>query len=81
MDRTPVKARKDQVHVVHPDPPVKKEILAEAIVRIGESMEKLRKSGMNRKAIVALVKDDTGISKAQIETVLDSLELLRRNCT
>jgi len=61
--------------------PVAKEVLAQAIVRISESLTTLRKSGLNRPAIVALVKDDTGIPKSTIATVLDSLEHLRRNYT
>lgn len=63
------------------DPPIGKDVLASAIVRISESLERLRKSGVNRVAIVALVKDDTGIPKSTINQVLDSLEHLKRNYT
>lgn len=63
------------------DPPIGKDVLASAIVRISESLERLRKSGVNRVAIVALVKDDIGIPKSTINQVLDSLEHLKRNYT
>jgi len=73
MARTPtVKVIQDLDNIIP------KEILAQAIVRISDSMEKLRKSGLNDKAIIALVKDDTSFSKATIKTVLDSLQHLRR---
>jgi hypothetical protein len=53
------------------------EILAEAVVRIGENMEKLEKSGLNRRGVIALVYDYTKIPKRDIEAVLDSLSKLR----
>lgn len=57
--------------------PESKEILAEAIIRIGEAMKKLSDSGLNRKAIVALIQDQTKLGKGDIETVLDALQRLR----
>lgn len=59
------------------DKPETREILAEAIVRIGESMEKLSSSGLNKKAIIALIQDDTKLGKGCIETVLESLTRLK----
>lgn len=58
------------------DKPETTEILAEAIVRIGESMEKLNRNGLNRKAIVVLLKEETGLGKGVIETVLDAMPRL-----
>jgi hypothetical protein len=70
---------KERVKVINDkETPVPKEILAEAIVRISESMVKLHKSGLNEKAVIALVKDYTGYSKAMIKIVLDSLADLKR---
>lgn len=60
------------------DKPVPKEILADAIVRVSDSLTKLRKSGLNEKAIIALVKDDTGESKETIKRVLFSLDYLKK---
>lgn len=57
--------------------PESKEVLAEAIIRISESMEELAASGLNRKAIIALINDDTKLGKGCIETVLDSLTRLK----
>jgi hypothetical protein len=60
--------------------PVEREVLATAIVRISESVQRLRKSGLNEKAIVALIKDgSTGLSKGQIKTVLECLDSLARD--
>lgn len=66
-----------RVHVVKSDPPESTEILAEAIVRIGEAAEKLNASGLNRKAIVLLLHDATKVGKKDIETILDALPRLR----
>lgn len=71
---------KPMVEVVQrPESEVPKEILAEAIVRISKDMAKLHESGLNRKAVVALIKDSTGYTKQAIETVLNSLAELRAN--
>ena len=57
--------------------PESTEILAEAVIRIGDNMEKLQKSGLNRRAVIALVYDYTKIPKRDIETVIDSLAKLK----
>lgn len=59
------------------DNPESTEILAEAIVRIGEAMDKLNKSGLNRNAIIVLIHDATKLPKRDIRIVLDSLSRLR----
>lgn len=53
------------------------EILAEAIVRIGNAMQKLNASGLNRRAIVTLIQDQTRLGKTDIELVLNSLATLK----
>ncbi len=71
--------KNEKVKVVQDDAaPVEKEVLAQAIVDISAALKKLRASGLNERAILALVKDDTGISKAEVKRVLDSLAGLRR---
>ena len=57
--------------------PESKEILAEAIVRIGDAFAKLQESGLNREAIVVLIQDATKISKRDINEVLNALNKLR----
>lgn len=59
------------------DKPEPTEILAEAVIRIGENMEKLQKSGLNNRAIIALVYDYTKIPKRDIEAVIGSLAKLK----
>ncbi len=65
------------VRVVKSDPPESKEILAEAIVRLGDSVRKLDESGLNHKAIVLLLQDATKLPKRDIELVLSSIPRLK----
>lgn len=57
--------------------PVSTEILAEAIVRIGQAFADLQKNGLNKKAIVILIQAETKLSQRDITTVLDALPRLR----
>lgn len=59
------------------DKPESTEILAEAIVRIGEGFNKLNKSGLNKRAIAVLIQAETKLSMKAIGTVLDALPRLR----
>lgn len=69
---------KNQIKIVkNEEKPEPTEILAEAVIRIGENMAKLEESGLNRRAIVALVYDYTKLPKRDIELVLDSLSKLK----
>jgi hypothetical protein len=61
--------------------PVEKEVLATAIVSISDAVKKLYDSGLNRRAVVALLADSTKLGKGTIETVLDSLLDLRKTYT
>lgn len=65
--------KKQKVVVVQPEHPVKREILAEAIIRISDSIRKLCDGGINRKAVTVLLKHSTGLTMGQIENVLDSI--------
>lgn len=57
--------------------PESKEILAAAIVRISESMEKLLASGINTKAIIVLIHHETKIPQKDIKAVLDAMNRLK----
>ena len=61
--------------------PVEKEVLAAAILQISGAVLKLNKSGLNRKAVVALIKDDTGLGKGTVECVLASIQDLQKKYT
>ena len=66
-----------------PVPPGSEEgkILAVTIERVSEAMGRLIKSGLNRRAIVVLVRDTSGVGISEIERVLDALEgLAKRYC-
>ena len=53
------------------------EVLAEAVIRISENLQKLEKSGLNKRAIVVLVHDYTKVAKRDIELILESLAVLK----
>jgi hypothetical protein len=59
--------------------PVPAEILAQAILDMGKAMKLLTKSRLKRDALVVLIKDKTGITKIDINRVLDSLESLEKD--
>ena len=54
---------------------------AETIRKVSAGMQKLRASGLNRQAIVALLQDQTGCQKTDINRVLDGLGELARQYT
>lgn len=55
--------------------------LSVEIKKISESLTKLHASGLNERGIVALVHDDTGVSKRTITDVLNSLRVLKSRYT
>lgn len=57
--------------------PESREVLAESIIRISTSLEALRQSGLNERAIIALVHDECKLSKGDIKTVIESLAKLK----
>jgi hypothetical protein len=60
---------------------ITKEVLASSIVQIGDTVKKLYDIGLNRRAVVALIADDTKLGKGTIEAVLDSLISFRNTYT
>lgn len=63
--------------VKNAETPEPKEILAEAIVRIGENFERLKQSGLNEDAIVILIHDYSKVPKKDIRIVLNNLRLMK----
>jgi len=59
--------------------PVAAEVLATAIIDISDAMKKLNASGLKRRALVALIHDQSKIGKREIEIVLNNLESLRQD--
>ena len=60
---------------------VPKSVLATAILQISGAVKDLEKTGLNRRAVVALLADDTKLGKGTINTVLNSLGDLAKNYT
>ena len=54
------------------------EIIAQSIVKIAKSMEAIGKTRLTRKALVALIYDQSKISKRTIELVLNNLEAMEQ---
>jgi len=50
--------------------------LAEAIRKIDKAVKTLVESGLNRKALVVLLHEETGVARRDINGVLDGLENL-----
>ena len=67
-----------RISVKKSESPESKVVLASAIVNIGNAAKKLGDSGLNEKAIIALLHDATKLPKRDIKTVLDSLKQLER---
>lgn len=65
--------------IVKSDPPESTEILAEAVVKISEGMDKLinNDKGLKRETIVLLLHDATKVKKSDIKKILDALPRLR----
>jgi hypothetical protein len=76
------KSKAPLVEVVNDElDPVTPKVLAKAIISISFSMKKLLKSGLNRRAVIALIQDTTKLGKNEISRVLDSLDDLARMYT
>lgn len=59
------------------DKPESKEVLASAIVKIGDAMDSLLKSGINRRAIVVLIQHETKLPMRSINDVIDAMKQLK----
>lgn len=69
--------------VVQQDPEnvIEQPVLAEAIIAMSKSMDKLLYNKLNRKAIITLVASDTKLSRRDISLVIDSLHDLAKTYT
>ena len=54
-------------------------VIADSILEISDAMRRLTSTRLSRRAIIALVYDDTKVSKRTIELVINSLENLEKN--
>lgn len=63
--------------IIQPEEPVPAEILAESIMKVADGFEKIQKSGLSDRALIALLKDATGLGRGEIKAVLAGLESLK----
>jgi hypothetical protein len=69
------KKKQSRTKVVQPDDePVPTEVLATAILEISEGMMKINSGKLNRRALLVLLKDASGVSMSDIDKVLNHLE-------
>ncbi len=57
--------------------PVSREVLAKAIVDMSEAATRLTSSGLNRKAVIILLSESSGVNRTDIKHVLDCMESLQ----
>lgn len=71
---------KQKVKVVQKeDEVVERSVLAQAIVDISEAANKLRLSGLNRRAIVLLLSESSRVGRKDVEAVLTAIEYLKKD--
>ncbi len=76
-DRRTRREKDAQIKITQGEEKVPKEILVDAIVKISEGFQRLKRSGLNRRAIVVLVKDASGVGMGDVNSVLDAMEKLK----
>lgn len=54
------------------------ETLANAIIKLGDAVRKLDKSGMNKRAIIILLHHTTNMSQKNIALILDAIPKLQK---
>lgn len=60
--------------VADPENPVAVEVIEKAIVAISEGMRRINQTRLNRRALIALIHDNSKVAKSTIEVVLNNLE-------
>lgn len=58
------------------EPPETKEVLASAILQIGNAAKEFERGGLNQKALIVLLNDYSGVGKTDIKTILEALPRL-----
>ena len=73
-----MKKQPEKVQIKQPvDKPVPTEIIAQSIVDISEGMKRIDNGSLNRRAILVLIKDASGVSFSEIERVLKTMRELK----
>lgn len=68
---------KPRIKVTQPEQdPIPAEVIATAIEEIAKGMQKLNSTRLTRRAIVALIHEQSGVARKTIEIVLNNLEAL-----
>lgn len=59
---------------IEPEPTA---VIAASIIKISDGFEKLLNGGLSRRALIVLLKDQTGVPQHQIDRILDALPALK----
>lgn len=70
--------RKQQAAKLAEDLQISAEELERAIIEIAASMKRLSEMRLQRKAIILLISDQTGLGKGVVQTVLSGMDDLER---
>ena len=57
--------------------PESTEIIAASIVKISDGFAKLLRGGLNERALIVLIKDNTSVAQYEIKKILDCLPRLK----
>lgn len=68
-----------KINITQPPEPVPAEIISTSIVQIASAMKDINSTRLSRKALVALIHDQSKISKRTIEIVLNNIADLERD--
>jgi len=55
------------------------EVIAKSIIDIAEAMQRIENTPLNRRALVVLIKDQTGLPQRDINLVLNSITDLKKD--
>lgn len=63
--------------IVDAEQPEPTEVIAASIIKISDGFAKLLKGGLNRRALLVLIKDNTNVPMHEVSRVLDCLPRLK----
>jgi hypothetical protein len=66
----------EQVNAAQAEEKVDYEAVAKSVLRVGQSMKRLRQAGLNKRAVCLLIRDLTNIGMADIERAMWAAEIL-----
>lgn len=69
---------KPALNLVQSDPPVPAQVIVDSIVEIAKAMKTLNDTRLKKRTIITLIHSSTGVTRRDIEAVLESLDQLEK---